>query len=73
MPVFGHGAQVLPLELVPVPGHGTQISALAPTKGYVQIARAPSLNRALDALHKYVFLIHEIPIGSFYFDSDEVP
>ena len=34
----------LPLELVPVPGHAAQISARAPTKGYVQTvarARAP--------------------------------
>ena len=36
LPVLGHGARVLPLELVPVPGHGVQISARAPTKGYVQ-------------------------------------
>ena len=40
----------LPLELVPVPGHDAQISARAPTKGYVQqagaCAREPSLNRA---------------------------
>ena len=46
--VPGHGARVLPLELVP----GAQISALAPTKGYVQTgarAREPSrLKRALD-------------------------
>ena len=44
-PVPGHGARVLPLELV----HGAQNSARAPTKGYVQTgtcARAPSLNRA---------------------------
>ena len=33
----GQGAQVLPLEIVPVPGHGAQASALAPTKGHVQI------------------------------------
>ena len=51
----GHGARVLPLELVPVLGHGAQISALALTKGYVQtgaLAGAPgtatkSENRAL--------------------------
>ena len=72
--MFGHGARVLSLELVPVPGYGTQITARAPTEGYVQTgARAPSLNRASDALQKYVFLIYEIPVGSFYFDSDEVP
>ena len=44
VPVSGHGSRVLPLELVPVPRHGAQISALAPTKGYVQTgarARAP--------------------------------
>ena len=39
-----HGARVLPLELVPVPGHGAQISARAPTKAYVQ-KRQNSLNR----------------------------
>ena len=33
---YGHGAQVLPLELVPLPRHGAQISVRAPTKGYVQ-------------------------------------
>ena len=27
MPVLGYGARVLPLQLVPVPGHGAQISA----------------------------------------------
>ena len=40
----GYGTRVLPLELVPVPGHGTQISARAPTKGSVQTearSRAP--------------------------------
>ena len=31
-----HGARVLPLELVPVPGHDYQITVQAPTKGYVQ-------------------------------------
>ena len=37
-------ARILPLELVPVPGHGAQISARAPTKGYVQTgARARAL------------------------------
>ena len=45
--LLGHVARVLPLE----PGHGTQISAPAQTKGYVQTgARAPILNRALDAV-----------------------
>ena len=34
VPMPGHGARVLPLELVP--GQGAQISAQAPTKGYVQ-------------------------------------
>ena len=33
VPVLGHGARVLPLELAP--GHGAQTSARAPT-GYVQ-------------------------------------
>ena len=39
-----HGARVPPLELVPVPGHGAQMCARAPTKGYVQTrahAQAP--------------------------------
>ena len=52
-------ARVLPLELVPVPGHGAQISAPAPTEGCVQTgvpvhmhrARALSLNVALDSSH----------------------
>ena len=35
-PMLGHGAQVLPLKLVPVPGHGALICAGAPTKGFVQ-------------------------------------
>ena len=44
VPVLGHGARVLPLELVLLPGHGAQISARAPTKGYVQTgARALAL------------------------------
>ena len=30
------GARVQPLELVPVPRHGAQIWARAPTKGFVQ-------------------------------------
>ena len=52
MPVPGHDAQVLPLE----PGHGAQISARTPTKGYVQTgvwARAPSLNGALVLLARF--------------------
>ena len=36
VPLLGNCAQVLPLELVPVPRHGAPISAWAPTKGYVQ-------------------------------------
>ena len=32
VPVLGHGARVLPLELVP--GYGAQISARVTTKGY---------------------------------------
>ena len=32
----GNGALVLPLQVVPVPGHGAQILARAPTKSYVQ-------------------------------------
>ena len=50
MPVRGHDTRVLPQDLVPVPGHGAQISARALTKGYVQTdahAWAPNLNRAL--------------------------
>ena len=31
-----HGARILPLELVPMPGYGAQISAREPTKGFVQ-------------------------------------
>ena len=42
-------ARVLPLELVPVPGHGAQICARAPTKGYVQ-------NGALQALFRPIGL-----------------
>ena len=47
----GHGARVLPLELVLMPGHGAQVqvSTRAPTKGYVQTdaqAWASSLNIA---------------------------
>ena len=39
----GHGARVLLLELAPVPGHDAQVSARAPTKGFVQTgARAPA-------------------------------
>ena len=44
--LFRLGARVVPLVLVRVSGHGTQISARAPTKGYVQTgacARAPGL------------------------------
>ena len=36
VPVPGHGARVLPLKLLPVSGYSAQISARAPTKGYVQ-------------------------------------
>ena len=47
LPVPRNGARLLPLELVPVPGHGAQISARASAKGFVQTgARAPSLNGA---------------------------
>ena len=50
VPVPGHGARVLSLELAPVPRYGAQISAPAPTKGYVQTdasARAAIMNGAL--------------------------
>ena len=36
VPVPRNGAQVLPLEVVPVRGHGAQIFARAPTKRSVQ-------------------------------------
>ena len=36
VPVPRNGARVLPLEAVPVPGHGAQIFAWAPTKSSVQ-------------------------------------
>ena len=45
VPVPWHGAHVLTLELVPMPGHDAQINARAPTKGYVQTGtrtRCPS-------------------------------
>ena len=50
--MVGHGAQVLPPELVAVPRHGAQICGQAATKGYVQTgpcagALAPSLNGTL--------------------------
>ena len=35
-PVPRSGARVLPLEVMPVPGHGAQIFARAPTKSSVQ-------------------------------------
>ena len=47
--MLGHGARVLHLELMSVPGHGAQICARAPIKGYVQTgarARALSLSEA---------------------------
>ena len=45
VPVPRNGARVLPLrEVVPVPGHGAQIFARAPTKSSVQTsARAREL------------------------------
>ena len=36
VPALRHSARVLPVKLVPVPGHGAQICARAPVKGYVQ-------------------------------------
>ena len=36
VPVPRNGARVLPLEVVPVPGHGAQIFARTPTKSSVQ-------------------------------------
>ena len=54
VPVLGHGARVLPLELVAVPGDGAQISAREPTKGYVQ-------NWSLDgALLNYPYLTEPV-------------
>ena len=44
VPVHWYSAQVLPPDLVPVPGPGAQISGRAPKKGYVQTgahAQAP--------------------------------
>ena len=38
VPVPRNGARVLPLEVVPEPGHGAQIFARAPTKSSVQIS-----------------------------------
>ena len=35
VPVPRNGARVLPLEVVPVPGHGAQIFARAPIKSSV--------------------------------------
>ena len=55
VPMPRNGARVLPLEVVPVPGHGAQIFAQALTKSSVQTikvpvpenrVRAPSLNGA---------------------------
>ena len=46
VPVPRNGARVLPLEVVPVPGHGAQIFARAPTKSSVQTstrAREPGM------------------------------
>ena len=36
VPVPRNGARVLPLEVVPVPGHGDQIFVREPTKSSVQ-------------------------------------
>ena len=53
VPLPGNGALVLPLEVVPVPVHGPQIFARAPTKAMFRLVpmrenhtRAPSLNGA---------------------------
>ena len=46
VPVPRNGARVLPLEVVPMPGHGAQIFARAPTKSSVQTsarAREPGM------------------------------
>ena len=51
VPVRGHGARVLPLEPVPVPGHDAQICARAPTKGCVQTgAQAPCTGTSLNGV-----------------------
>ena len=47
--VYTTGIDENRFRLVPMPGHGAQISAWAPTKGYVQTGgrpRTPSMNRA---------------------------
>ena len=36
VPVPRNSARVLPLEVVPVPGHGAQIFARAPTKSSIE-------------------------------------
>ena len=36
VPVLRNGARALPLEVVPVPGHGAQIVVWAPTESSVQ-------------------------------------
>ena len=66
--VPGQGARVLPLELVPVPRHGTQICARAPTKGCVQTGTrgmGTSLNRAL-VLSILVLIVKVIKLSNLF-------
>ena len=41
VPVPRNGARVLPLEVVPVPGHGAQIFARAPTISSIRLVSVP--------------------------------
>ena len=72
MLVPGHGARVPPLELAPGHGHGAQISARVPTKGYVQTgavpghrALAPSLN-SLEDVHTIIILCRHPSLLLYY-------
>ena len=66
VPVPGHSARVLPLELVPVPVHGAKISARAPAKGFVQIGARAAVWTGPYSLTKSALYFVEMEINSIY-------
>ena len=65
VPVAGRGVRVLPLELVPVPGHSAQISARHQQRAMFRLVPVPGHGAQISARHQQKAVFRLVPVPGY--------